>query len=162
MSDLRVLAALADGFGVDLGFRTAAGARAELEELGVWEGDRAPAPDFEPGRASRPDDGQAVLATWRLSLDDSRALDGEPFLRATIRPPVARVGPRSAGKTRLGGDDLDRSRFAALSRGRRTRPWSRASSGCRAERRRSGSAQCLAAAAGDVVTLEPLELEVAP
>ncbi len=96
MSDLRVLAALADGFGVDLGFRTAAQARAELEELGRWEGDRAPAPDFDPGQVSRPEDGQAVLATWRLSLDDSRALDGEPNLRATIRPPVARVGPRSA------------------------------------------------------------------
>ena len=38
MSDLRVLAALADGLGVDLGFRTAAQAQAELDELGAWEG----------------------------------------------------------------------------------------------------------------------------
>ena len=44
MSDLRVLAALADGFGVDLGFRTAAQARAELEELGRWEGERGRRP----------------------------------------------------------------------------------------------------------------------
>ena len=45
MSDLRVLAALADGLGVDLGFRTAAQAQAELDELGAWEGERG-----APGR----------------------------------------------------------------------------------------------------------------
>ena len=49
MSDLRVLAALADGLGTDLGFRTAAQARAELDELGTWEGERAEAPDYPAG-----------------------------------------------------------------------------------------------------------------
>jgi NADH-quinone oxidoreductase subunit G len=37
-----------------------------------------------------------VLATWRLALDDSRAIDGEPFLLATARPPVARLHPATA------------------------------------------------------------------
>ena len=38
----------------------------------------------------------AVLATWRLALDGSRALDGEPYLLATARRPVARVSPATA------------------------------------------------------------------
>ncbi len=101
MSDLRVLAALADGFGLDLGFRTAAQARAELEELGAWEGERAKAPDYAAARATQPAEGEAVLASWRLSLDDSRALDGEPNLRATMRPPHARVSPATAERLGL-------------------------------------------------------------
>ncbi len=96
MSDLRALAALADAFGVDLGFRTPAQARAELDELGPWTGTPAPAPDFAAARSSMPAEGRALLATWRLGLDDSRALDGEPFLAQTTRTPVARVSPRTA------------------------------------------------------------------
>ena len=96
MTDLRVLAALADGLGIDLGIRTAAQARAELAELGPWEGARADAPDAEPGRTSTGDDTTVVLATWRTALDASRALDNEPFLQATARKPVARLSPRTA------------------------------------------------------------------
>ena len=44
MTDLRVLAALADALGSDLGFRTAKTAKVEIDELGVWEGARTPAP----------------------------------------------------------------------------------------------------------------------
>ena len=96
MTDLRVLAALADGLGIDLGIRTAAQARAELAELGPWEGARADAPDVEPGRTSTVDDTTVVLATWRTALDASRALDNEPFLQATARKPVARLSPKTA------------------------------------------------------------------
>ena len=161
MSDLRVLAVLADGFGVDLGFRTAAQARAELEELGRWEGDRAPAPDFDPGQVSRPEDGQAVLATWRLSLDDSRALDGEPNLRATIRPPVARVGPRSAealGSEVAISTDRGSLRFPVVVEPTMVEGVVWVPS--RAPEKWVGAE--LAAAAGDVVALEPLGLEVTP
>jgi NADH-quinone oxidoreductase subunit G len=96
MSDLRVLAALADGLGVDLGLRTAAQARAELAELGPWEGARAAAPDLAPGRTSTADDTTVMLATWRTALDASRALDNEPFLQATARKPVARMSSKTA------------------------------------------------------------------
>ena len=101
MSDLRVLAALAEGFGTDLGFRTTAGARADLAELGAWEGARAVAPNIGPGRAGAADVTTLVLATWRLALDDSRATDGEPFLLATARPPVARVNAATAAAAGL-------------------------------------------------------------
>jgi NADH-quinone oxidoreductase subunit G len=96
MADLRVLAALADGLGADLGFRTAAEAGAELDELGVWEGERNEAPDYEAGETAEPDGSTAVLATWRMALDESRAVDGEPFLQATARPAEARLSPSTA------------------------------------------------------------------
>ena len=98
MSDLRVLAALADGLGVDLGFRTAAQAQAELDELGAWEGARGAGPTYAAGLASTepPESESVVLATWRTHLDGSRALDGEPYLTATAPRPVARVSPATA------------------------------------------------------------------
>jgi NADH-quinone oxidoreductase subunit G len=96
MPDLRVLAELADGLGTDLGFRTPAEARAELDELGIWEGERGEAPDYEAGQPAAADGNAAVLATWRMALDESRALDGEPYLQATARAPVAQMSPRTA------------------------------------------------------------------
>ena len=96
MSDLRVLAALADALGSDLGFRTPAEARAELDELGVWEGERSEAPDYAAGEPAEPSGNSAVLATWRMALDESRALDGEPYLQATARAPEARLSPSTA------------------------------------------------------------------
>jgi NADH-quinone oxidoreductase subunit G len=96
MSDVRVLAALSDGLGADLGFRTAAQARAELDELGTWEGERTKAPHYPPGAPDEPDGSTVLLATWRMALDESRALDGEPYLQATAREAVARMSPRTA------------------------------------------------------------------
>jgi NADH-quinone oxidoreductase subunit G len=108
MSDLRVLAALADGLGADLGVRTAAEARAELSEFGAWEGHRAmlaePVEGWRGAAASTSSargsgqlsPNEAVLATWRLQLDDARAIDGEPHLAATARKPLARLSARTA------------------------------------------------------------------
>ena len=97
MSDLRVLAALADALGTDLGLRTPAEAGAELDELGVWEGARSEAPDYEAGETAEALASTAVLATWRMALDESRALDGEPYLQATARAAEARLNPATAG-----------------------------------------------------------------
>ncbi len=96
MSDLRVLAALADALGKPLGFRTPAAALAELDELGPWDGKPAPSPAFGAGAPAAGRGNQLVLATWRMLLDDSRALAGEPYLAATARPPVARLSPATA------------------------------------------------------------------
>jgi NADH-quinone oxidoreductase subunit G len=104
LSDLRVLAALADAMGADLGFRTPAQARAELDELGHWEGERGAAPGYAAGLVSEPDAEvtSVVLATWRMALDGSRALDGDPFLQATAPPPVARLSVATAAAASLG------------------------------------------------------------
>jgi NADH-quinone oxidoreductase subunit G len=104
LSDLRVLTVLADAMGTDLGFRTPAQARAELEELGRWDGQRGAAPDYPAGLVSDPGSGatSVVLATWRMALDGSRAMDGEPFLQATAPAPVARLSPATAAAASLG------------------------------------------------------------
>ena len=80
----------------DLGFRAAAQARAELDELGTWEGERTEAPDYPAVEPAEPSGSTVLLATWRMALDESRALDGEPYLQATARAPEARMSPRTA------------------------------------------------------------------
>jgi len=92
MPDLRILSGIAEEMGVDLGFRTVADARAQMMELGPWDGERPPAPTVRPERddtALAP--GEARLATWKLLIDDGRMLDGEEYLKATGRRPVALV-----------------------------------------------------------------------
>ncbi|HYP43899.1 MAG TPA: NADH-quinone oxidoreductase subunit G [Propionibacteriaceae bacterium] len=103
MSDLRVLAALAETLGHNLGISTPSQARAELSELGLWEGQRAADPQIGPGRPSRPRDDYPVLSTWRLHLDASRALDGEPHLSASARRPVARMSAATAAAADVAG-----------------------------------------------------------
>ncbi len=89
--DLRVLQILADELGVDLGFRTAEEARAELAGLGQWDGPRPAAPSVAPKEPPPLDSGEAVLAGWRMLLDDGRLQDGEPYLAGTARPAVVRL-----------------------------------------------------------------------
>ncbi|MCV7358844.1 NADH-quinone oxidoreductase subunit G [Mycolicibacterium fluoranthenivorans] len=97
-SDMRVLAALADEVGVDLGLVDAPRVRAELARLGGWQGKPAPAPDIAPApQEARP--GQAVLASWRMLLDAGRLQDGEPYLAGTARPVVARLSAGTAAET---------------------------------------------------------------
>jgi NADH-quinone oxidoreductase subunit G len=95
-TDLRVLAALADELGIDLGMRSAAEARDALLRLGVWSGARPPAPELPAPAARRAEYGEAVLAGWRMLLDNGRLQDGEPYLAGTARPPVARLSATTA------------------------------------------------------------------
>ena len=95
-TDLRVLTTLADELGVDLSFRTAAQARDEMNRLGVWDGARPPAPDNPPQNTPTPEPGHAVLAGWRMLLDNGRLQDGEPHLAGTAHPAVARLSASTA------------------------------------------------------------------
>jgi NADH-quinone oxidoreductase subunit G len=94
LPDLRVLAGIADELGVDLGFKTVEQARAEMQEIGAWDGDRAPAPESPATRSAGTEAGtdrSARLATWKLLVDDGRMLDGDDYLKATGRRPVVLV-----------------------------------------------------------------------
>jgi len=102
MTDLRVLAALADALGSDLGVRTAQQAADELAELGVWDGERAAVPDAASSPYAGAVEGDLVLGTWRLLIDDARGLDNEPELAATAHPGVARVSQATAEKIGAG------------------------------------------------------------
>ena len=94
--DLRVLATLADELGVDLGFRTAEQARAEMDALGTFDGARPAAPDVAASPTPSVGAGEAILAGWRMLLDGGRLQDGEPHLAGTARPAVARLSEASA------------------------------------------------------------------
>jgi NADH-quinone oxidoreductase subunit G len=96
MPDVRVLHALATAMGVDLGLNDVDAAHGELQEVGLWDGDR---PAFEPvsvGQPTRLADGEVVLATWPQLLDAGRLQDDEPFLAGTARTAVARVSAATA------------------------------------------------------------------
>jgi NADH-quinone oxidoreductase subunit G len=92
LPDLRVLSGIAEeldtlGHGSPLGFRTVAEVRAEMTEMGPWDGDRPAAPTVA---AATPGSGMR-LATWKQLLDNGRLQDGDPALRATARRAVARI-----------------------------------------------------------------------
>ncbi|MBA2508084.1 MAG: NADH-quinone oxidoreductase subunit G [Nocardioidaceae bacterium] len=104
LPDVRILAGIAEEMGPGLGFRTVDQARAELAEVGDWDGERPaaptvghpdPVPDQAPAGGSR-----LVLDTWKQLVDDGRMVDGDPHLRATGRGAVARLG--TATLQRLG------------------------------------------------------------
>ncbi len=113
--DLRVLQILADELGVDLGFRTAEQAGRELAALGLWGGP-GPSPPAATAKPPSPlEPGEAVLAGWRLLLDDGRLQDGEPHLAGTAHPALARMSMATAAG--IGAADGD---MVSVSSGRGT------------------------------------------
>jgi NADH-quinone oxidoreductase subunit G len=109
LPDVRVVHALAEEMGVELGLPDVASARAEIEDLGVWDGDRATfrPVEPEPPATARLDSGRVVLSTWPLLLDAGRLQDYEPHLAGTARPAVARLSQATADAVGVGdGDSL--------------------------------------------------------
>lgn len=101
MTDIRTLAALADAMGADLGFRTPAAAKAELDTFGAWDGECPPTKQVETTAPLR-SEGRTLLATWRQLIDDSRGLDNIESLQVTRREPVARTSQATAERLGLG------------------------------------------------------------
>jgi len=92
LPDLRILAGIAEELGRPLGFRTVAEARAEMEEMGPWDGARAPlGGGFEARSARTSTTGTHALATWKLLVDKGSMQDGDKAYRATARGAVARI-----------------------------------------------------------------------
>jgi NADH-quinone oxidoreductase subunit G len=95
LPDSRVLAGIAEELssldrGRPLGFRTVGEVRAQMQDLGPWDGDRAAhAPVLSAG--SRATGDGLVLSTWKQLVDLGSMQDGDDNLRATARPPVAKV-----------------------------------------------------------------------
>jgi len=91
LPDLRVLAGIAEESGVPLGFRTTAEARAQMQEVGPWDGPRATLPAGPARQERKLMQTKLALATWKQLLDNGSLQDGDDNLRATARRPVARV-----------------------------------------------------------------------
>ncbi|MHA7132103.1 NADH-quinone oxidoreductase subunit G [Oerskovia turbata] len=108
MPDHRVLDALADAAGVTLGTRTIDEIRAEIDQLGAWDGERPAAPATTAAEPPAVAPGAAVLAGWRLLLDAGRGQDGERFLAGTAKRPVARLSATTAAAADLFEGDLAR------------------------------------------------------
>ncbi|GAA0374148.1 NADH-quinone oxidoreductase [Acrocarpospora corrugata] len=98
LSDLRAVVALADHMDVHLALPDVAAVRRELGGLGAWKGSRQAAPIVTGGSGKVPQAGQAVLATWRLLLDDGKLQDGEPYLAGTAREAVALLSAATAAE----------------------------------------------------------------
>ena len=96
LPDSRVLAGIADELGRPLGFRTIAEVRAQMEDLGPWDGERATLGGFETG-ASAPSSTTAARqtgwcsSTWKQLLDNGSLQDGDDALRATARAAIIKV-----------------------------------------------------------------------
>jgi NADH-quinone oxidoreductase subunit G len=105
MPDVRVLHVLAAAMGVDLALPDVDAARAEIAELGEWDGDRAGFPSYIADPPAAPGKGEALLATWPLLLDAGRLQDGEPFLAGTARAAHARVSVTTAAAVGVTGGD---------------------------------------------------------
>ncbi|MGO9746298.1 MAG: NADH-quinone oxidoreductase subunit G [Mycobacterium sp.] len=118
-SDHGVLDALAAEMGVYLGTTTVEETREQLAGLGTWDGIHAAGPRVpSPGQA-QPEAGEAVLAGWRMLLDNGRLQDGEPHLAGTAHTPVVRLSADTA--TEIGAADGDTVTVGA-SRGSITLP----------------------------------------
>lgn len=98
LSDQRVLQAIADEMKVRLGLPDTAAARAELDELGAWDGPPVETPAHPPQPIPRPGPGSAILAGWRMLLDLGRMQDGEPNLAGIARRPVVRLSAATAAE----------------------------------------------------------------
>jgi NADH-quinone oxidoreductase subunit G len=96
LPDARVLDWLAEQLGVSLATPTPHATRDEIRRLGVWTGQRPPAPTVTADIPPAPPAGQAVLSTWHLLLDDGRLQEGEPHLAGTRKPSVALLAETTA------------------------------------------------------------------
>ncbi len=108
MSDARVLSLLADAIAgiVDEPVTTlfrgdVDGLRAAMQGLLGHAGPRPAgpqAPDAAPesSQPGEPNDGGVRLATWRQLIDSGTLQQGDPYLAASAREPLARVSPRTA------------------------------------------------------------------
>ena len=106
LSDHRVLDRIADELDVPLGPVRRHRLRAEIESAAALDG-RPPACARSPPRpAAAAAAGEAVLASWRQLLDEGSLQDGEPFLAATARRPVARLSAATAAGVGVAEGDL--------------------------------------------------------
>ena len=111
MTDIRVLAALADALGKPLGLRAPGDAAAALAHRPVTPARPPTVP--APATPAPSPDAAPLLATWRELLDDARLLDGEAALAAGARPVVARLHPATASRWGLADATRVRLRPAA-------------------------------------------------
>lgn len=96
LSDFQVLQALASRLDIDLGLNNQEYIRGEMASLKTLEGQRLSAPAITPNPPPVLRENEAVLAGWRMLLDNGRLQDGEPYLAKTQRLAVVRLSAATA------------------------------------------------------------------
>ncbi|WP_431781496.1 NADH-quinone oxidoreductase subunit G [Streptomyces chumphonensis] len=104
--DARALTMLADALDVHLGLPDVRTARAELDRLGAWEGDRAADPAASGSPLPAAAAGEAVLAGHRMLLDQGRMQEGDEALAGTRHPAPARLSAATAREAGVADGDL--------------------------------------------------------
>ncbi|MGN6722325.1 MAG: NADH-quinone oxidoreductase subunit G [Marmoricola sp.] len=102
VSDVRVLAGIAEEMDKPFHLRTPAQASDELAQISPWTGRRAAAPT---ATGAAPRDG-LVLSSWKQLIDDGRMQDGAAELRACARPARAVVAASLASALGLSEGDV--------------------------------------------------------
>jgi NADH-quinone oxidoreductase subunit G len=160
LTDLRVLAGIAEELGAPLRFRTVDQARSDMMDLGAWDGPRVAAPEVN-AKPSTIEKDEVLLDTWRLLIDDGLGQDGQDEYKRTSRPAVVRAnaatleaaGAKPGGNVALSTASGKVSFVAEVADLPDGVVWAPANSGGRSLR------ATLAAGYGDAVTLvsEPVE-----
>ena len=96
LPELRALSGIADelaglGHGTSLGFRTVLEARAEMAQLGPWDGERPRLVEVRAPASRETKGAELRLSTWKQLLDNGSMQDGDKYLKATARTAVALV-----------------------------------------------------------------------
>jgi len=105
LPDLRILAGIAEESGTSLGFRTVLEARAQMQEVGPWDGARATVGEAPTRQERKVLKTKLALSTWKQLLDNGSLQDGDANLRATARAAVARV-PQETFDMLKGADEV--------------------------------------------------------
>lgn len=102
LPDVRVLAGIAEELDSNLGFRTIKAAREELDQVGPWDGDYLPAPEF----VSSPAASGVLLDTWKQLIDDGRGQDGQVEYKMTARPAVIKASAATLAAASIKPGDI--------------------------------------------------------
>jgi NADH-quinone oxidoreductase subunit G len=102
LSDAAVLGAIVDEMLEDFGPTDPASLRLQLRALPAGA---AQAPQVAASGLVQTGPGEAILSTWHQLIDDGAMQAGEPYMRATARPPVIRISPGNAADLGIADGD---------------------------------------------------------
>jgi NADH-quinone oxidoreductase subunit G len=106
MTDGRALEAVAALMNVVLGTGDVLTIRRELGTMPASNSSRPATPSVAPVARPAPGEHEAVLASWHHLIDGGTLLDGDPVIKGTARPPVARIGKDLADALGVADGDL--------------------------------------------------------
>ncbi len=103
--DRRVLDDLAREMGVELQLAKLKDAVEQITSFEAWTGKREAFAAAKTAAAPKAGAGEALLATYKLMLDEGRLQDGEPHLRGTAHRSVVRVSAGTLASLQATGAD---------------------------------------------------------